>query len=83
MTNQQHAELSATLNAVSGKVAISNYECDLMDRLYPPPRWRKTVSEPRTNHATKGIRIEVLWTNFDLRETPGNSNASGNLFGDS
>ncbi len=31
-------------------------------------RWFKHVSPPRTNHATKGKRIEVPWTNYDLRK---------------
>jgi hypothetical protein len=37
----------------------------LLDKLYPAPRWRKTLSGPRTNHATKGKRVEVLWTNYN------------------
>jgi DNA adenine methylase len=65
MTDDQHAELAAVLNHVHGNVALSNYQCALMDKLYPPPRWRKTFSGPRTNHATKGTRVEVLWTNYD------------------
>lgn len=68
MTDGQHEELAATLNAVSGKVAISNYQCDLMDRLYPAPRWVKTTSAERTIHSTKDKRSEALWTNYDPRE---------------
>ncbi len=65
MTDEQHAELSRLLNGVRGRVAVSNYECDLMNELYPPPKWHKTASGARTNHATKGSRVEVLWTNYD------------------
>ena len=65
MTDSQHAELADVLNRVQGKVALSNYQCALMDELYPPSSWRKTCSVPRTNHATKGTRVEVLWTNYD------------------
>lgn len=68
MTDAEHEELAAVLNRVRGKVAISNYQCALMDKLYPPPKWRKTVAGPRTNHATKGKRVEVLWTNYDPAE---------------
>lgn len=68
MTDEQHMELAEVLNDVKGMVAISNYQCKLMDDLYGPPKWRKTVSAPRTNHATKGKRVEVLWTNYDPRE---------------
>jgi DNA adenine methylase len=65
MTDEQHADLAAALNAARGKVAVSNYDCELMDRLYPAPKWTKFSSGPRTNHATKGQRVEVLWTNYD------------------
>jgi len=65
MTDDQHAELAHVLNHVQGMVALSNYQCALLDKLYPAPRWRKTLSGPRTNHATKGRRVEVLWTNYN------------------
>jgi DNA adenine methylase len=65
MTDEQHAELAKVLNHVQGKVAVSNYQCALMDKLYPAPKWHKTLSAPRTNHATKGTRVEVLWTNYN------------------
>lgn len=65
MTDAQHAELAKVLNHVQGMVAISNYQCALMDKLYPAPKWHKTLSGPKTNHATKGTRVEVLWTNYD------------------
>jgi len=65
MTDDEHRELASVLNKVNGKVAISNYECDLMDELYPSPRWYKTVGPDKTNHSTKGKRQEVLWTNYD------------------
>jgi hypothetical protein len=41
------------------------------------------VSGARTNHATKGTRIEVLWTNYDPQEMMKESNGEGFLFGDS
>jgi DNA adenine methylase len=65
MTDDQHTELAGVLNRVKGNVAVSNYDCALMNTLYPPLKWRKYVSPPRTNHATKGKRVEVLWTNYD------------------
>ncbi len=68
MTDEQHAELADVLNSVRGMVAFSNYDCKLLDRLYPTNRWTKHVSPPRTNHATKGKRVEVLWTNYDLAQ---------------
>jgi len=80
MTNQEHAELAGLLNKVRGMVAISNYQCDLMDELYPPPKWHKTVSSQRTNQASKGTRVEVLWTNYDPQEVAIKSNDEGFLF---
>jgi DNA adenine methylase len=65
MTDEQHAELAEVLNGVKGRVAFSNYECDLLEKLYPKKKWFKHKSAPKTNHATKGTRIEVLWTNYD------------------
>ena len=41
MTDEQHIELAIVLNNVKGKVAVSNYDCELMDKLYPSPKWKK------------------------------------------
>lgn len=79
MTNDQHAELAKALNSAKGMVAISNYQCDLMDELYPSSKWTKTVSLEKTNHATKGKRVEVLWTNYK----PEGSRHARRLFQDS
>ncbi|HEV3416482.1 MAG TPA: DNA adenine methylase [Pirellulales bacterium] len=68
MSNEEHVQLAAVLNNVKGRVALSNYDCNLLNDLYAAPKWRKFKSPPRTNHSTKGKRIEVLWTNYD----PGN-----------
>lgn len=66
MTNDEHRCLAKVLNACKGRVAISNYQCDLIDGLYPAKRWMKTVTAEKTNHATKGKRTEILWTNYDV-----------------
>ena len=65
MTNEQHAELADALNACKGRVALSNYECELMNRFYRPAKWRKFRSGEKTIHSTKGTRSEVVWTNYD------------------
>ncbi|HUV31551.1 MAG TPA: DNA adenine methylase [Acidobacteriota bacterium] len=65
MTDEEHKSLAALLNRVKGEVAISNYDCELMNQLYPSSAWKKTVGPEKTNHATKGVRVEVLWTNYD------------------
>lgn len=69
MTNDEHRQLAQTLNAVNGSVAISNYQCDLMDKLYPAPRWKKHFSPLKTIHSTKDKRQEVLWVNYDIRKS--------------
>lgn len=82
MTNEEHRALAKILHAIKGMAAVSNYDCDLMNELYPPPRWRKTIGPARTNHSTKGKRIEVLWTNYDPTELTRKSNGSERLFPD-
>lgn len=68
MTNEEHEKLADTLNAVKGKVALSNYDCDLMSQLYPSPKWHKYEAPERTIHSTKGKRVEILWTNYNPYE---------------
>ncbi len=70
MTENDHRLLAYVLNAAAGMVAISNYDCQLMDELYPPPKWRKHVAPEKTIHSTKGTRVEVLWTNYDPADPP-------------
>jgi DNA adenine methylase len=65
MTDEHHRELADILNRAAGKIALSNYDCALMEKLYPKKRWWKTVSPAKTIHSTKGKRCEVLWTNYD------------------
>jgi DNA adenine methylase len=83
MDDCQHRELAMVLNSVKAKVAISNYNCDLMNDLYQAPNWKKTVVLARTNHSTKDKRIEVLWTNYDPKLLTGRSDGNCNLFQDS
>jgi len=65
MSDRQHRELAAVLNRVKGMVALSNYQADILDELYPAPKWHKFATAPRTVHSTKDKRVEVLWTNYD------------------
>ncbi len=83
MTDEQHRELAAVLNKVKGRVALSNYPCPLMDSLYPPGKWWKTVAPARTNHSTKDKRTEALWTNYDPADIGNRKRgADGRLFQD-
>ena len=65
MTDRDHRELAKVLNAAEGMVAVSNYECELMEELFPADKWHKHLSPEKTIHSTKDKRVEVLWTNFD------------------
>ena len=64
MTDEQHRHLADALNAAKGKVAISNYDCELYRKFFPERRWHKFSIET-TNHATKGRRTECLWCNYN------------------
>lgn len=70
MTDDQHKALADTLNAAKGMVAFSNYDCDLINSLYPAKRWKKIVGPVRTIHSTKDTRSEVLWVNYDPAKKP-------------
>lgn len=68
MDEMQHRELAATLNDCHGKVAVSGYDHPIMDDLYPKSKWFRTFGTERTIHSTKGVRKEVLWTNYDASD---------------
>lgn len=72
MTDEQHIELAEVLNQVKGKVALSNYDCDLMDRLYPTPKWNKIFAPAKQINSTHDIRQEVLWVNYSVIDNTGN-----------
>ena len=78
MDNSAHKELAETLNSVKGLVAISNYECELMEELYPSKKWTKIYSPEKIIHSTKDTRQEVLWVNYNLKKQ--NSNGTLQLF---
>jgi DNA adenine methylase len=64
MTDRDHRELAKVLNTAEGMVAVSNYECELMEELFPLGKWHKYRSPEKTIHSTKDKRVEVLWTNY-------------------
>lgn len=65
MDESQHRELARALNECRGKVALSGYDHPLMEELYSPTKWLKIHGPEKTNHATKGVRREFLWVNYD------------------
>jgi DNA adenine methylase len=62
MQDDEHIQLAAALNKCKGKVAISGYRCDLMDRLYQG--WRRFDAAPKQCHSIKKERQECLWRNY-------------------
>lgn len=67
MTDEQHRELAGVLRKVRGKVALSGYNCELMDELYND--WQRIESKEKIIHSVKTTRQEVLWINYELKET--------------
>lgn len=76
MSDEHHRELGELLNSVKGFVAISNYDCKLMNELYPSPKWKKHRSPFKTIHSTKDKRQEVIWVNYEIEKL----NLSNSLF---
>jgi DNA adenine methylase len=66
MDDNAHRKLAKCLNSVAGKVAVSGYDCPLMDELFPANKWRKHIALERTIHSTKDTRSEVVWVNYPL-----------------
>ncbi len=66
MSDRQHEELAEFLHQVKGKVALSGYRCELLDRLYRD--WNFVQAPQKKIHSTKDDRVEVLWANYDLHK---------------
>ena len=80
MDNSSHEALATKLNNAQGLVAISNYDCNLMNDLYPPSKWFKHYSELKTIHSTKDKRQEVLWLNYDINQIRNKQHKVKSLF---
>ncbi|MHB8628057.1 MAG: DNA adenine methylase [Aggregatilineales bacterium] len=63
MTNDEHRKLAKALHQVKGKVAISGYQCDLMQELYGD--WQSVTAPAKHAHSVKELRTEILWANYD------------------
>ena len=62
MSDDEHVELAELLHQVKGKVALSGYQCDLLDDLYAD--WNLHLAPAKQSHAIKKMRQEALWTNY-------------------
>ena len=63
MTDDDHAELAATLSSIRGRAVLSGYRTPLYDRLFED--WRRIDAPIRTANSVRQPRQECLWTNFD------------------
>jgi len=64
MAADEHEELAAVLRDCTSKVAVSGYQCDLLDSLYDG--WHLTDGETKTLAGEgTGERTEVLYTSYD------------------
>lgn len=62
MSDEEHEKLATLLRSVKGKVAVSGYECALMDRLYRG--WHVHTAKTKKALSIKSDRTEKLWTNY-------------------
>jgi len=62
MKDGEHIDLSVSLKKCNGKVAISGYRNDLMDRLYDG--WRRFDAPAKQAHSIKQMRFECVWMNY-------------------
>jgi DNA adenine methylase len=65
MDEAQHRTFAEAVNSCVGLVAVSGYDHPVMDELFRSSKWFKTFGPEKTIHSTKGVRTEVLWTNYD------------------
>ncbi|MDH6076803.1 DNA adenine methylase [Chrysosporum ovalisporum FSS-45] len=64
MTDDEHQQLAGVLRSVKGKVALSGYDCTLMQQLYDD--WNCIKAPQKHCHSVKELRQEILWVNYDL-----------------
>lgn len=62
MNDAEHRELAVVLRSCKGKVAVSGYECSLMNELYGD--WNRHDAPIKNCHSVKTSRQEALWTNY-------------------
>lgn len=66
MTDDEHRELAEVLHSVEGLVALSSYNCDLMEELYEG--WERIDASEKYCHSVKKKRCESLWINYEIAE---------------
>jgi DNA adenine methylase len=69
MSDEEHEKLAKALHKVKGKVAISSYQCGLMEKLYGD--WKCVEALEKMCHSVKKMRKEALWVNYKINEPKG------------
>jgi DNA adenine methylase len=59
-----HEELASVLQNCKGKVALSSYKCELLDKLYAD--WDCIKAPEKNCHSIKQLRQEVLYVNYPI-----------------
>jgi DNA adenine methylase len=62
MTDDEHAKLAEVFTSIKGKVAISGYRNDQMDKWYKG--WVRFDAPLKITHSVKQLRQECLWMNY-------------------
>lgn len=62
MDEDEHIQLAVELRKCKGKVAVSGYRNDLMDKLYKG--WKRFDAPEKISHSIKKTRFECLWMNY-------------------
>jgi DNA adenine methylase len=62
MTDAEHEQLSEVLHSAEGAVAVSGYQCALMDKLYGD--WIRVDSPAHLCNSSKTSRVESVWMNY-------------------
>lgn len=62
MTDAEHQELARALHRIKGRVAVSGYRCQLMDKLYKD--FKRHDAPAKLCHSVKKSRQEALWVNY-------------------
>jgi DNA adenine methylase len=71
MSDDDHRELARVLHNVEGKVALSGYRGSLMEELYAG--WQCIEAPLKTTHSVKQLRQEMLWTNYEVEVSDGDT----------
>lgn len=67
MTDEQHGQLAESLNACKSKVAVSYYDCEMINELYPVGRWHRHYATAKKIRSGKRITQEMLLTNYEVK----------------